>query len=77
MVKYMEVDLKISTTCPFSMLDNFLMSLVEVDPGLGPALLLPIIQVIMLYHMVFIVMVIKEVEIGITSDNFLHTTMVD
>ena len=54
----MEVGLRISTNLPCSMLYTVLMVLGEVDLGLGPALLPPIIQVIMLDHLVFIVMVI-------------------
>ena len=46
MVKDVEVVLNISTTIHCSMLDKVLMVLVEVDLGLGPALLHPIIQVI-------------------------------
>ena len=63
-----------------SSLFNFgkkLMVLVEVDLGIQPDLLHPIIQVIMVYHLVFIVMVITEVVIGLTPDNFIHITMVD
>ena len=52
------------------------MVLVEVDLGLGPVLLPPVIHVVMVDHLVFIVMVITEVDIGTTQDNFLHTTMV-
>ena len=52
------------------------MALVEVDIGLGPALRPPIIQVIMVDHLVFIVTVITEVGIGLTPANFLHITMV-
>ena len=46
-VQDMEVGLNRSTTCPFSMLDKVLMVLVEVDLGLIPSLLPPIIKVIM------------------------------
>ena len=53
------------------------MALGEVDICLVPALLPPIIQVIMLYHDVFIVMLIKEVDLGITPDNFLQMNMVE
>ena len=49
----------------------------EVDLGLRPALLPPIIQVIMSYHLIFIVVVITELGIGITPDNFMHITMAD
>ena len=54
-----------------------LMALGEVDIGLGPSILPPIIQVIMLDNLVFIVMMITEVGIGITPSKFLHRTMVD
>ena len=59
------------------MLDKMLMALGEVDIGLGPSILPPIIQVIMLDHLVFIVMMITEMGIGITPYNFLHRNMVD
>ena len=59
------------------MLYKVLMELGGVDLGLGPALLPPIIQVIMVGHLIFIVMVITEVRISITPANFLHITTVD
>ena len=72
-----EVGLKRSTTIPCSMLWKQLMALGEADLGLISALLPPIIQVIMIDHLIFRVMVIKEVGIGNTPANFLHITMVD
>ena len=51
-VQDMEVCLKISTTHPCSMLYKLLMEFVEVDLGLGTTLLPPIIQVIMVDHMI-------------------------
>ena len=77
MVQYMKLGLNISTNHNFLMLEKVLMALGEVDISLGPALLPSIIQVIMVDHLVFIVMVITEGDIGITSSNFLHITMVD
>ena len=59
------------------MLDKVLMELGEVDIGIITALLPTIIQVILVDHMVFIVMVITEVDIGITQANFLHITILD
>ena len=53
------------------------MVLVEVDLGLGYALLSPTSQIIMVYRLIFIVMVLTDVIIGITPANFLHITMVD
>ena len=69
-VQEMEVGMNISTTIPCSMQEKMLMALGEVDLGLGPALLPPIIKVIMVDHLVFIVMVIPEMEIGLTTANF-------
>ena len=77
MVQYTEVGLKRSTTRPCSMLEKALMALVEVDIGIGPALLPPIIQVTMVDHLVSIVMVIKEVDICITPANFMYITVLD
>ena len=53
------------------------MELGEVDISIIPDLLPPIIWVIVVDHMVFIVMVITEVDIGITQANFLHITMLE
>ena len=53
------------------------MVLVKVDLGLGRAILPPIIQVIMVDHLVFIVMLIEEVVICITPANFMHIIMVE
>ena len=47
-----EVGMKISTTITCSMLEKVLMALVEVHLGLGPALIPPIIHVIMLDHLI-------------------------
>ena len=76
-VKDKEVGLKISDTLPCSMLEKMLIELVEVGIGIGPALLPPIIYVIMVDHLVFIVMVITEVEIGIKPEILLHITIMD
>ena len=51
------------------MLDKVLIVLGEVYLGLRSDLLPPIIQAILVDHQVFIVMVITEVDIGITPDN--------
>ena len=72
-----ETGLNTSTTLPCSMLEKVLVVLGELDLGFGPARLPPIIQVIMLDHLVFIVMVITEVGIGITPASFMHITMLD
>ena len=58
-LQYMVMVLKISTTLPCSMLEKFLMEFGEVNLGLVPALLPPIFKVIMVYHLGFIVIVIK------------------
>ena len=59
------------------MWQKVLMLLVEMNLGLRSALLPPIIQVIILYHLVFIVIVITEVKKGIASSNFMHGTVVE
>ena len=51
------------------------MVLRELDLGIIPALLTPIIQVIMVYHLVLVV--ITEVYIGLSPANFLCKTMLD
>ena len=75
MDKYTEVGPNRSTTCTCSMFEKVLMALVEVDIGIIPALLPPIIQVIMVDHLIFIVIFITEFDIGITAFNCLHITM--
>ena len=59
------------------MLDKVLTALGEVDIGIRQALLPHIIQVIIVDKVVFVVIVITEAGIGITTANFLHITMVD
>ena len=49
-----EVVLNRSTNLPCSVLEKLLMALGKVDLGLVPALLPPIIQVIMVFHLFFI-----------------------
>ena len=53
------------------------MALGELYLGLGPDLIPPTIQMIMVDNLFFIVMVITEVGIGLTPENFIHMTMVD
>ena len=66
----MEVVLNKSTTFPCSMLDKVLMELVELYMGIGPDLLPPTTQVIMVDHLFFVIMLITELDIGITPANF-------
>ena len=73
----MGVCLKISTISPCSMLDKVLIELGEVYIGIRPTLIPPIIQMIMVDHLIFIVMAITDVGIGITEENFPHITMMD
>ena len=77
MVQEVEVGLKISTALTCTILDKVLMVLGEVYLGLRPALFPPIIQVILVYHQFLIVMLITEVDIGLTPANFMHITMVE
>ena len=53
------------------------MVLVEMGIGLIPDLLTPTIQAIMVDNLVFIVMLIREVSIGLTPAKFIHKAMVD
>ena len=76
-MQYIKLVSKRSTTRPGSILEKLLMALVEVNHGLGLALLPPIIHVFMADHLFFIVMMITEVEIGTTPNFFLHITIVD
>ena len=52
MVQDVEVGLKISTTLPCSTMEKVLMVLGEAYLGLGLALSPPIIQVVLVYHLV-------------------------
>ena len=52
------------------------MMLGEVDIGLGSSLLSPIILCDLGISSVFILIVITEVDIGLTPSNFMHITMV-
>ena len=53
------------------------MALVEVNLGLRPAILSPVIQVIMVNNLVLIAMLIKKVNIGLTPANSIHISMVN
>ena len=77
MVQDVEVCLNISATITYSILDQVLMVMGEVDIGLIPALLPLIIQVIFVDNQVFIVMVTIEADIGLIPANFIHITMVN
>ena len=77
MVQDMELGPKKTTTSSYSMLEKVLIKLEEVNLCLIPALLPPIIQVIMVDYLVFIITMITEVGIGITPANFLHINMVE
>ena len=72
-----EVGLKRSTTCTFSMFKEALMALGEVDLSRSPEILPAIIQVIMVNNPVLIIMAITEVDMGITPEMFLHINMVE
>ena len=77
MMQDLELGLKISVNLLFTMLENVLMMMGEVDIGLSPAVISPIIQVMLVYHWVFIVMVMAEVDICPIPANFIHINMVD
>ena len=77
MMKDVEVGLNRSSTLPFKMLYKVLMVMGEVYICLRPALIPTIIQVILVDHWIFIVMVVTEIDIGLRPANFIHMTMVD
>ena len=77
MVQDAEVGLKRSSTITFIMLDKVLMVMGEVDIFIRPALLHPVIKIILVDNWVFIVIVMAEVYIGLRPSNFLRITMVD
>ena len=75
-MKDTEVCLKISTTHTCSILDKMLMSLGEVDLDLVRALIPTIIKGIMVDHLGVIVMMITELDTGLTTANYVHIIMV-
>ena len=77
MVQDVEVGMKRSVTLICSMLEKVLIVMLEVDIGLRPALLPPVIQVILVYHHVFIVMLMTEADKGFRPETLLHITMVN
>ena len=76
-VQEAEVGLKISDNIPFTMMDKVLMVMVEVDIGLRPAPISPIIQVCLVNHWVHIFIATTEVYIGLIPANFIHMTTTD
>ena len=72
MVQYVELSLKISNNLPCSLLEKVLTETREINLGFRQALLPSIIQVLLVDHQVFIVMVITGVDIGLRPSNFLH-----
>ena len=77
MVQDKERCLKRVTPLPCTMLEQVLMAMGEMNICLSPALLPPIIKVILVDHQVLIVMVMTEVDIGLRPANFIHITMVE
>ena len=71
-----ELGLKRSATLPFTITEKVLMFMGEVDIGLRPAILPPIIQVSLVDHWIFLFVVMREVYIGLRPTNFLHINMV-
>ena len=57
MAQDVDVGVKISAAIPSLMLEKLLMSMIELDLGLGTSLLPPTIQLILVDHQVFIAMV--------------------
>ena len=53
------------------------MVMVELDIGIIPAPIPPIIKVSLVDHCFLIVTVMIEVDIGLRPDNFIHFTMLD
>ena len=68
----MEVGLKILANLPFKMMEKLLMVIGEVDIGIRPYPLPPIIKSILLHLWVFLLMFMIEVDIGIIPANYVH-----
>ena len=75
-VKDLEVGIKIPVTLPCSMLKKVFMVMGEVDIGIRKHLILTIIQVILVDNQAFIVMISKEMDIGIKPAHLIHINMV-
>ena len=69
--------LKISATLSFTTLENMFMMKEEVDIGLRQGLIAPIIQVILVDHQGFIVMVMIDMDIGLRPAKNFHITMIN
>ena len=76
-VQDVESGLNISATIHFTIVDKVLTVIGGVDIGLIPSPLPPIIQVILVYHWGFIVMVTTEVVIGIRPEIFICIAMLE
>ena len=72
-----KVGLKRSTTIFFTIMEKVLVVMGEVDLGLRLSPLPPIIQVFLVAHWSFIVMVMTGVDISLVPSNFLCINMVD
>ena len=72
-----DLGLNILATLLFTIVEKVLIVMGEVDIGPRPSNLPPIIQVGLVDHLVSLLMVIREVCIYLTPENFLPITMVD
>ena len=77
MMEEVDLVLNIPATLPFKNVEKVLIVMGEVDIGPRPSNLPPIIQVVLVDHLVSLLMVIREVCIYLTPENFLPITMVD
>ena len=73
----MVIGTKIPATLHFTNTEKVLMVMLEVDIGLIPDPITPIILLILVDCWVFLFMFMREVGIGLIPGNFLHKTMVD
>ena len=77
MMEGVDLVLNIPATLPFKNVEKVLIVMGEVDIGPRPSNLPPLIQVGLVDHLVSLLMVIREVCIYLTPENFLPITMVD
>ena len=64
-------------TLTFTIMEKLLMVIVEVDIGIRPDPIPPIIQVTLVYCWIFPFVIIIEVEVGLSLATIIHITIVD
>ena len=72
----MDLGLKKPSTLHFTIMEKFLMVIVDVDICLITDPIIPLIQVSLVYCWIFLFLVMREVDIGLRPPTLLNITMV-